>query len=119
MSNIQVQLRRGTTAQHGSFTGAQGELTVDTNKNALVLHDGTTLGGHVIGKPPFVNVLDFFLGSEDPTVDSQPAFTRAVAHGGTILVPSGTYQFGSRVVVDNPTTFVGENISATVLERNY
>jgi hypothetical protein len=45
MSNIQVQLRRGTTAQHGSFTGAQGELTVDTDKNALVLHDGTTAGG--------------------------------------------------------------------------
>jgi hypothetical protein len=45
MSNIQVQLRRGTTAQHGSFTGAQGELTVDTDKNALVLHDGATAGG--------------------------------------------------------------------------
>lgn len=45
MSNIQVQLRRGTTAQHGLFTGAQGELTVDTDKNALVLHDGSTVGG--------------------------------------------------------------------------
>lgn len=49
MSNIQVQLRRGTTAQHGSFTGAQGELTVDTDKNALVLHDGATAGGKTIG----------------------------------------------------------------------
>lgn len=119
MSNVQVQLRRGTTAQHAVYTGPQGEVTVDTDKNALVLHDGATAGGHLIGKPPFVNVLDFFLGSEDPTVDSQPAFTRAVAHGGTILVPSGTYQFGSRVVVDNPTTFIGENGSDTVLERDY
>ena len=49
MSNIQVQLRRGTTAQHGLFTGAQGELTVDTDKNALVLHDGTTQGGRIVG----------------------------------------------------------------------
>ena len=48
MSNIQVQLRRGTTAQHGLFTGAQGELTVDTDKNALVLHDGATVGGKVM-----------------------------------------------------------------------
>ena len=48
MSNIQVQLRRGTTAQHGSFTGAQGEMTVDTDKNALVLHDGATAGGKVM-----------------------------------------------------------------------
>jgi len=50
MSNIQVQLRRGTTTQHGSFTGAQGEVTVDTDKNALVLHDGATAGGIQIAK---------------------------------------------------------------------
>jgi len=42
MSNVQVQLRRGTTAQHAVYTGPQGEVTVDTDKNALVLHDGAT-----------------------------------------------------------------------------
>jgi hypothetical protein len=67
----------------------------------------------------FVNVMDFFRDDESPTDDSQPAFTRAVAHGGTILVPAGTYNFGSRVVVDNPTTCIGESISATVLVRDY
>jgi hypothetical protein len=41
-----IQFRRGTTAQHSSFTGALGELTVDTSSNVLVLHDGTTTGGH-------------------------------------------------------------------------
>jgi hypothetical protein len=41
----QVRLRRGTTAQHGAFTGAEGEITFDTTKKALVLHDGVTLGG--------------------------------------------------------------------------
>ncbi len=45
MSNTQLRLRRGTTAEHANFTGAQGELTVDTDKNALVLHDGATQGG--------------------------------------------------------------------------
>jgi hypothetical protein len=44
----QVRLRRGTTAQHASFTGGDGELTVDTDKRALVLHDGVTAGGKVI-----------------------------------------------------------------------
>ena len=58
MSNIQVQLRKGTTAQHGSFTGAQGELTVDTDKNALVLHDGATAGG---------KTLDAFSGANEVT----------------------------------------------------
>src|SRR5437870_5580891 len=40
-----VQLRRGTTAQHATFTGAQGELTFDTDKNVVVAHDGATAGG--------------------------------------------------------------------------
>src|SRR6185436_8506734 len=44
----QVRVRRGTTTQHASFTGADGELTVDTNKRALVLHDGVTPGGKVL-----------------------------------------------------------------------
>lgn len=41
-----VQLRRGTTAQHSSFTGAVGECTVDTDKDVLVVHDGSVAGGY-------------------------------------------------------------------------
>ena len=41
----QVRFRRGTTAQHASFTGAEAELTVDTTKNQVVVHDGATAGG--------------------------------------------------------------------------
>ena len=39
------QRRRGTTAQHASFTGLLGELTVDTDKDVVVVHDGATAGG--------------------------------------------------------------------------
>ena len=39
------QRRRGTTAQHASFTGLLGELTVDTDKDVVVVHDGSTAGG--------------------------------------------------------------------------
>ena len=42
----QVQFRRGTTSQHSTFTGAAGEITVDTDKNTAVVHDGSTAGGH-------------------------------------------------------------------------
>jgi len=42
----QVQFRRGTTSQHSTFTGAVGEITVDTDKNTAVVHDGSTAGGH-------------------------------------------------------------------------
>lgn len=41
----QVRIRRGTTAQHATFTGAEGEVTYDTTKKCLVLHDGVTAGG--------------------------------------------------------------------------
>lgn len=43
--STQLKLRRGTTAQHSTFTGAEGEVTVDTTKDTLVVHDGTTAGG--------------------------------------------------------------------------
>ena len=46
----QVQQRRGTTAQHNVFTGANGEVTVDTSKDTLVIHDGTTQGGFPLAK---------------------------------------------------------------------
>jgi hypothetical protein len=41
----QVQLRRGSTAQNDAFTGAEGEVTVNTTKKTLVVHDGSTQGG--------------------------------------------------------------------------
>ena len=48
--STQIQTRRGTTAQHSSFTGAAGEITVDTDKNVVVVHDGSTAGGHPLQK---------------------------------------------------------------------
>ena len=44
----QVQFRRGTTSQNNSFTGAAGELSVDTQLNVIRVHDGTTAGGHAL-----------------------------------------------------------------------
>ncbi|MDF2881668.1 MAG: hypothetical protein K0R54_2225 [Clostridiaceae bacterium] len=49
MSN-QVQFRRGTTVDHSTFTGAEGEITVDTTKKTLVVHDGVTAGGAPLAK---------------------------------------------------------------------
>src|SRR3954470_6009686 len=44
----QVRLRRGTTLQHTTFTGADGEVTFDTTRKCLVVHDGATPGGRPI-----------------------------------------------------------------------
>lgn len=46
----QVQLRRGTSTEHGSFTGAAGEVTFDTTLNTLRAHDGSTAGGNRLAR---------------------------------------------------------------------
>ena len=42
----QVQFRRGNTAANDAFKGAIGEVTVDTSKNTLRVHDASKLGGY-------------------------------------------------------------------------
>ena len=44
----QIQIRRGTVAQHETFTGAVGELTFDGE--TLRVHDGTTVGGIILAR---------------------------------------------------------------------
>jgi len=43
--STQIQRRRGTTSEHSTFTGAAGEITIDSTKNTVVVHDGSTQGG--------------------------------------------------------------------------
>jgi len=45
-----IQRRRGTTTQHSTFTGLAGELSIDTTKNTVVVHDGSTVGGIPLAK---------------------------------------------------------------------
>ena len=51
-----LKLRRGTTSQHSSFTGAEGEVTVDTDKETLVVHDGSTQAGFPLAAEDLTNV---------------------------------------------------------------
>lgn len=44
-----LQILRGTTAQNDAYTGSIGELTMDTEKVEVRIHDGTTQGGKKIG----------------------------------------------------------------------
>jgi hypothetical protein len=47
---VQVQLRRGTSSQNDSFTGVEGEITVDTTNQTLRVHDGSTAGGYALNR---------------------------------------------------------------------
>jgi hypothetical protein len=51
----QVQFRRGTTAQNNAFTGAAGELTINSDNNSLRTHNGSTIGGFELAKADLSN----------------------------------------------------------------
>jgi len=89
----QLQLRGGTTSEHSTFTGALREVTVDTDKDVLVVHDNSTAGGHPLmaedgsnsalalgsaGTPSLKFTGDTNTGVFSPTAD-----TVGVSTGGT------------------------------------
>ena len=59
-----LKLRRGTTSQHSSFTGAEGEVTVDTDKETLVVHNGSTAGGFPVARADGTGVANFTITGE-------------------------------------------------------
>jgi|694.fasta_scaffold05498_23 hypothetical protein len=64
----QVQLRRGNTSQTNAFTGAVAEITVDTDKETIVVHDGSTAGGFPLARESALSANSTF---------SQAAFNQA------------------------------------------
>ena len=99
-----VKYRRGTTAEHASFTGAAGEITVNTTTNQLIVHDGVTVGGHAIsagvsggGGPSTLTDLNISDGTDGQVLTTDGTgtftFTTVTNSGGssqtsTIISPS-------------------------------
>ena len=59
----QLKIRRGTTAEHASFTGAEGEITLDTTKDTLVAHDNYTAGGRPMLREDLNNLANVSIGA--------------------------------------------------------
>lgn len=60
----QLQLRRGTTSEILLFTGAQGEVIYDTDKNTLVGQDGITAGGFPLASEQSVSDGTFYFNDD-------------------------------------------------------
>jgi len=102
-----LQLRGGTTSEHSSFTGALREVTVDTDKDTLVVHDGSTAGGF-----PLARASDVYgvtkgsdIGSADPLV---------IASGYNYFIVTGTTGFNDMTVAAD-THFFLEFAAALVM----
>jgi hypothetical protein len=113
--STQLQLRKGNTAQTQIFTGAVAEVTVDTDQDTLVVHDGTTVGGHyVISKQQFtqnVAAINSF---------AQGAYNKANTGGtftGNVIVSQNLTVSGNLTVIGN-TTINETTINAISISTN-
>ena len=99
-----VQLRRGTTTEHTSFTGAEGECTVDTTLDTLRVHDNMQAGGFPLARADMSNVSNI-IGI------TQLNFSDGTA--GQFLKTDGSGNF-SFDTVDTSGTAVGGDVTGTV-----
>jgi hypothetical protein len=86
----QVQQRRGTTTEHTTFTGAVGEITVDTTKDTAVVHDGATAGGFPLLKEAAVGVTVQGYDADTAKTDVAQSFTAAQRGTITALTDGAT-----------------------------
>ena len=100
---VQVQYRRGTSTQVASFTGAAGEMVVDTTNNRLVVQDGSTAGGWPAAKLAEVLTNTRTAVSDANytalTTDRTVAYTAITAARTVSLPASSSYPTGTRLLV--------------------
>lgn len=85
----QVQRRRGTTSEHSTFTGAVGEITVDTDKDTAVVHDGATAGGYPLLKETAIGTSVQAYDADTAKTDVAQTYT-AAQRGEITALTDGT-----------------------------
>jgi hypothetical protein len=115
-----LQLRGGTTTEHATFTGALREVTVDTTKDTLVVHDGATAGGFPQYPAPTI--------TGTSVTATNASFHIASAGGITITLPitptAGNYVIikdGTGLAADTPFTVArnGSNIASSATDLTF
>lgn len=80
----QIQIRRGTTLENDNFTGAIGEITMDTDAKTLRVHDGETPGGVALAKEseiPDISSADYVIEWQNPTAENNYTWYRKYKSG--------------------------------------
>lgn len=106
----QVQARRGTTTEHSTFTGAVGEITVDTTKDTAVVHDGSTAGGHPLLKEAAVGVSVQAYDADTAKTDVAQSFTAAQRGSISALTSAATVTI-DMAVANNFSITMGHNVT--------
>jgi len=80
----QLQLRRGTTAEHSAFTGEVGELTIDTDKDTAVVHDNYQAGGFPLLREDLNNLANGSIAATKLTPGTAQYLLRTNAAGTAV-----------------------------------
>ena len=116
----QVQFRRGTTAEHSGFKGANGEVTVDTSLKTVVIHDAITNGGFPVlrqdgsnsqfDRGSTTNCALKFAGDPDTGIISPASNELALVTGGSshlTIDANGAATFTGNVQVNGTLSVTG------------
>ena len=97
-----LKLRRGTTSQHSSFTGAEGEVTVDTDKESLVVHNGSQAGGFPLLRQDLSNLPAGTIDNSDVNSSAAIAGTKISPNfGSQNIVTAGSITCGGEGTVED------------------
>lgn len=99
----QLQLRRGGTIENDAFTGVIGELTYDTEKKDLRIHDGQTQGGIKI---PTEQTADYVVDFQVPTAENNYVWYRKYKSG---WVEQGGPQGTTNTTINLPVEMANTN----------
>ena len=85
-----VQRRRGTNTEHASFTGLEGELSVNTTNESVHVHDGSTAGGFELARADASNIVATSIDINGGTIDGTAIGASSASTGAfTTLTASG------------------------------
>ena len=113
----QIQIRRGTADEHNNFTGAIGEITVDTTNNTIRVHDGQTVGGTPLAKEsqiPNLSDIDYIVAWQAPTTENNYVWYRKYKSGA---VDMGGHYTGNAATITLPVKLANNNYNV-FLEKN-
>ena len=131
-----VKRRRGTNTEHNSFTGLEGEISVNTTNESVHVHDGSTAGGFELARADLnnydgtrvagtLNVTDLDVDgtttvggsvlSDTDSTDSLGSTAVRWLKGWFDTLAAGTLTIGSGSITDSSgaISFGNENLSTT------
>ena len=111
MASYAIQRRRGTAAEHGSFTGLAGELTVNTTRNSIHVHDASTAGGHELAKADLSNLTTTALNGS-LLIDTDNAYDLGSASAGfrNVFISGNLTVSGTTTTVSSTNTVINDSL---------